>query len=167
MKRFTGPQGILGNTGMHQDGHSVLRTKASKQSEITKEKLMLQKHLIIACTLGALLIPSLAHAGSKSSDPVRVVKHSGGGGYFSGSFASARNSSNRTEYISCNFSSSGYAGCQARNSAGTHLSCSATNNAVKDAIRDVGEHAYLSVRVDSSSRCSYVYTNNSSINASK
>jgi hypothetical protein len=108
-----------------------------------------------------------ARAGMKDNTPVNINTTSRS---FYGSLGAARNSSDGSQSLGCQISSSSSnisVSCYARSSAGTYATCSTSSRPMVDAVVGMPSDAFISVYYDSSGVCTNIYVYKESIDAPK
>ncbi|HEY6922627.1 MAG TPA: hypothetical protein VI653_04100 [Steroidobacteraceae bacterium] len=127
----------------------------------------MRKLAIITGLAAALLLQSLANAGTHLTNPVSIYSATSGGGSAIGSVATARYyTSDTSQYIGCSSSSdtisSTYISCSARDAAGHYLYCysSSASAAARDAVASVNTTSYVYFVANSSGQCTYITVGN-------
>lgn len=116
----------------------------------------MKKLSLASFAVAAVVLSTSAFAGYKLAVPVSVTSTS-----FTGSYGSARNSSDSYQWLFCRDNGTS-AYCGARDSAGTAKSCTTTNPDHLNIIRSMVDTSRIGVTFNSSGTCTSLYQVNGS-----
>lgn len=112
----------------------------------------------ISSCIGAslLVLANYSFAGTKVNAPVYLDTNTR---VFTGAMGSVHHTSDNTQFIGC-YSTGTSISCQARNAAGTLVTCYSSNPAHMEAVKSIGDDSRLYVRYNTNGSCAAVYVYN-------
>ncbi|HYO53610.1 hypothetical protein [Archangium sp.] len=129
---------------------------------------MTKKNAVLGCAVAAVLAGTAAWAGSKYSYPV-FIDLTQKKAY--GTLGAARNSSDTTQFISCDVHAysdgSKNMSCAAKSTSGTYVYCSSTVAALVETARSLSGDSFVYFQWDTSGVCTYLGVGHSSEYAPK
>ena len=120
---------------------------------------MIPKTVVRTVALAALV--SSAFAASAGSRAVYQAYFNDAQRWANGTMTDARGSADNNQLIGC-YHNASFAGCYVTNAAGQGRTCTTTNPALIDVIREIGPESYIYFQWNADGTCNYVLVENSS-----